>query len=174
MSTHALDIHIDWDGPFTSVQIRACNAAHDRGIYQVYGHHPVYGSDVLLYIGKAAGQSFAKRIPQETWWADNRDAGRLKFYIGRLSGTRTPRQAEWERLIDLAERFLISTHSPANNTQKGIARVDADLHEVHIFNYGHHRDLLPEVSGARWTTRLGEMAGYTEYGSKTKPKTRNG
>ena len=173
MSSHAIDIHIDWDGPLTSAQIRACNTASDRGVYQVYGHHPVYGSDVLLYIGKAAGQSFAKRIPQETWWADNRDAGRLTFYIGRLCGPATPQQAEWQRLIDLAERFLISTHSPANNTQKGIARVDANLREVHIFNYGHHRDILPEISGARWTSKLGEMTDNIEYGSESKQKTGN-
>jgi len=172
MISHELDIHIEWDGPFTSEQIRQRMASSDRGIYQVYGHHPVYGSDVLLYIGKAAGQPFGKRIPQETWWADNRDAGQLKFYLGRLRGRTPARKREWERQIDFAERLLISTHSPANNTQKGIARVDADLHEVHIFNYGHHRDLLPEVSGARWTSRLGEMADFTEYGTKPKTKTR--
>jgi hypothetical protein len=169
MISHQFDIHVEWDGPFTLCQIRARTSSSDRGIYQMYGHHPVYGSDVLLYIGQAT-TSFSKRIALEVRWGDNRDAGNLKFYLGVLRGTDTPSKLEWERRIDLAERLLISTHSPANNTQKSITRVDRDLHEVHVFNYGHHRDLLPEVSGARWTSTLGDMMDYVDYGSKSYKK----
>jgi hypothetical protein len=166
MISHEFDIHIDWEGPFTMKEVQRLKAASDRGLYQVYGHHAAYGSDVLLYIGKAARDAFGERIPRETWWADNRDAGQIKFYVGRLHGVRVPRKTDWERLIDRAERLLIFAHSPANNTQKGIARADRDLHQIHVFNYGHHRDLLPEVSGARWTSRLGDFADHRVYGTR--------
>jgi hypothetical protein len=173
MISHELDIHIEWDGSFTLKQVRESKTPIDYGLYQVYGHHPIYGSDVLLYIGQAAKQTFSKRVASEGRWHDNRDAGHLKFYLGRLRGKQTPPKPEWQRQIDLAERLLIMTLSPANNTQKGIASVDSDLYQVHVFNYGHHRDLLPEVSGARWSSRLGEMADYIDYGSKPQKRNRN-
>lgn len=172
MISHDLDIHIEWDGPFTLKEVRESKTLIDYGLYQVYGHHPIYGSDVLLYIGQAAKQTFSKRVAEEARWHDNRDAGRLKFYLGRLRGRRTPRRADWRRQIDLAERLLIMTLSPANNTQKSIGSLDTDLHQIHVFNYGHHRDLLPEVSGARWSSRLGEMADYIDYGSNRQNRNR--
>lgn len=46
-------IHIDWDGPYTLDQLKdLMDSKTEKGIYQVYGFHPVYGKDVLLYIGK--------------------------------------------------------------------------------------------------------------------------
>jgi len=36
----------------------------DRGLYQIYGHHPVYGSNVLLYIGQTYGRTFRERIEE--------------------------------------------------------------------------------------------------------------
>ena len=44
------DIHIDWSGPYTygqAVQLR--NGQDDYGVYQIYGTHPIYGADVMLY-----------------------------------------------------------------------------------------------------------------------------
>lgn len=35
---------------------------------------------------------------------------------------------------------------------------------VHVLNWGHHRDLLPEVSGARWTNKYDDMPNYEVYG----------
>ena len=56
-------IHIDWDGPYRIEEINELNdEKKDYGIYQIYGTHPVYGSNVLLYIGKADQQTFGARI----------------------------------------------------------------------------------------------------------------
>jgi hypothetical protein len=35
------------------------DSERDFGIYQIYGSHPVYGDDTLLYIGKVAQKTFA-------------------------------------------------------------------------------------------------------------------
>lgn len=45
-------IQILWDGPYSITDlVKLKNEEIDYGIYQIYGNHPVYGNDVLLYIG---------------------------------------------------------------------------------------------------------------------------
>lgn len=122
-----------------------------------------YGSDVLLYIGRAERQTFGPRLPQEQWWLDHHDAGRLRIYIGRIAGKFTPSDEIWNLQIILAERPLIFSHSPAYNTQKNLGGLDADPHHVHVFNWGCYCDLLPEVSGTRWTGKLGPLSDYRHF-----------
>jgi hypothetical protein len=40
-------IHIEWEGPYSLNQLDTL-----KDLYQIYGHHSVYGSNVLLYIGQ--------------------------------------------------------------------------------------------------------------------------
>ena len=161
-------IHIDWDGPYSLEDLKGktpklSNEEVDHGIYQVYGRHILYGGDILLYIGKAAKQTFKTRILQEGW-AENQDSKRLSIYVGRLAGQETPTNTDWSIQIDLCESLLIYAHSPALNS-KGINTIpDEDLKDIHVLNWGNHRDLLPEVSGARWTTKYDEMEEYGIYG----------
>ncbi len=149
MRERNLVINIEWDGPVPFVEARKLVGPTDHGVYQIYGGHPVYGNSALLYIGLAAAQHFGVRIPQQTHWLNNRDAGRVELYVGRLSGSETPDDDTWGRHIKLAERLLIHTHMPPMNTQKSLGSLGPDLRYVHILNWGHHRDLLPEVSGPR-------------------------
>ncbi|MCM3709184.1 hypothetical protein [Sporosarcina luteola] len=147
-------IHIEWEGPYSLQSLTdLMNEEMDYGIYQVYGRHPVYGSDVLLYIGKADLQTIGKRISQEGWWNTN-DSGRLLIYAGRLAGVQTPEEIDWSIEIDLAEKLLICVHKPAYNSKNLFNIPDEALQNVHILNWGSHRDLLPEVSGLRWTSKL--------------------
>src|SRR5215216_2315344 len=102
-------IDIEWDGPYRFWDhpsqlepVSGLTGPTDYGVYQVYGGHPVYGNSALLYIGMAAAQEFGKRIPQEKHWLDNRDAGRVEVYVGRLAGNRTPDDEAWELQIRLA------------------------------------------------------------------------
>ncbi|HDR7669617.1 TPA: hypothetical protein QCX97_003504 [Bacillus wiedmannii] len=45
-------IQILWHGPYSITDlVKLKNEEIDYGIYQSYGNHPVYGNDVLLYIG---------------------------------------------------------------------------------------------------------------------------
>ena len=90
-------IHIEWDGPYTIGQLPELkNEVSDYGVYQVYGAHPVYGSNVLLYIGKADEQTFGVRLKQEDW-IYNQDSQRVKFYVGRLAGASTPDDITWSK-----------------------------------------------------------------------------
>lgn len=165
------EVRIEWDGPYslndigyieeketyTSVSIKLNDSNKDYGIYQVYGHHPVYGNDVLLYIGKADDQTFAKRLSQEGW-EYNSDYKNIKFYIGRFflaDNEKHPTLDEWSIMIDKVERMLIYAHSPAVNSSNilTIHRDDNKLKEfynIRIFNYNCHRSLMKEVSGEMW------------------------
>jgi len=133
------------------------NGPTDYGIYQIYGAHHVYGSDALLYIGLAERQTFSTRLSQHRWCHVNHDAGRLQFYVGHLFGGPTPDDPTWCDFIRLAERLLIHAHKPAENAQKEIAALDEDLWHVHVLNWSQYRDLMPEVSGARWSTRFDDL-----------------
>lgn len=150
-------IHIEWTGPYNLENLPdLMNEEMDYGIYQVYGKHPVYGSDVLLYIGKADLQTIGKRISQENWWNTN-DSGRHLIYAGRIAGEQKAEEIDWSIKIDLAEKLLIYVHKPAYNS-KNLTSIPYDnLQDIHILNWGSYRDLFPEVSGLRWTNKLGEL-----------------
>jgi len=155
-------IHIGWDGPFTLSGLSALDNAHDYGVYQVYGPSPTYGRVELLYIGLASKQTFAVRIPNHTWWIEcTRDASQASIYVGRLLGIDTPENALWEKQIALAERLLIYGHYPPYNRQKDSVTFEPEFRELRVFNWGRHRDLLPEVSGAR----LASMPFMKPYGT---------
>lgn len=156
-------IHVDWEGPTSLVDVKNLKGPTDYGVYQVYGGSPVYGGSSLLYIGRVTDQHFGTRIPQEVQWLGNRDAAKVEVYVGRLGGSVTPDNDTWVRLITLAERLLIAAHSPPHNNQKNLGRLEPELWYVHVLNWGSHRDLLPEVSGARWTTRFDDPPNYHTF-----------
>jgi len=173
MESEDIIIHIDWNGPHSLEAVARFNGPSDWGIYQIYGGHPVYGRGVLLYIGKTESDDagFAGRVPNSAGRClPNRD-GDIEVHLGRLIGVATPNNETWERQIGLAERLLIYAHMPAYNRKLELNPSDKDLFRVHVLNWRHHRDLLPEVSGARWTDCF-EHIPYGSYFSTehfTKP-----
>jgi len=154
-------IHIEWEGPFLYEEVSRLDKEHDYGIYQIYGCHPIYGSDVLLYIGKAQNQTFAKRLSQEGWGQWNRDASRVEAYVGRLSGSETPE--DWDNQINLVEKLLIYAHGPAANTSN-LNSIPDESANLHVLNWGQFRDLMAEVSGARWSSLFDDIPNWAAYG----------
>ena len=49
-----MTVDIDWHGQFSILELDTVQAPifQGNGVYQFYGQHCVYGSDVLLYIGQ--------------------------------------------------------------------------------------------------------------------------
>lgn len=145
-------IQITWDGPYSLEQLDNGDEhlGTSIGVYQIYGKHPIYGSNVLLYIGKTVKQSFSKRIKQEEHWWDNSDMRNVQIYTGRLFS-----KLQEEHLIDditLAEQILINTHLPAHNSSNinTISRQEEILKKIkstRVINWHYYRDLMPEVSG---------------------------
>jgi hypothetical protein len=158
-------LHVQWEGPF-SYEV-ACNLRDeisDYGVYQIYGTHPVYGSDVLLYIGKADNQTFGKRLAQHDWHYTNQDSSRITVYVGRLCGYKgTPSHDIWSQQIASVERLLIYSHWPAGNSSGLNVRFGNELHHTHVLNWGQYRDLMAEVSGARYSDRYDSVENYEQY-----------
>ena len=134
------------------------NETADFGVYQIYGCHPVYGSDALAYIGMAGEQTFGMRFEgreriSRNVWSDNWSHHRI--CVGRIHKTvdeSHPSDLQWGELIRVAERLLIAGHAPAWNGQ-GVGELKPDewdrFGKFHVFNWGQYARLLPEVSGAR-------------------------
>lgn len=169
-------IHIDWEGPFSYEEIEkdSADVNKDFGIYQWYGTHPVYGVDTLLYIGKAGDQTFSKRISQNKgklgkYWTP----GQITIYKGRLGGSETPSDEQWNEEIKFAEGLLIYVHDPAWNRQgwnyeKLEKRVNESVTPIRIFNWGKYKKLLPEISELfySWYHRMGEYEIYSRDNSQ--------
>lgn len=146
-----MKIHIEWNGPYDLEKICELSESTDYGVYQVYGTHPIYGSDVLLYIGQAKQQYFSKRIPQHEKFFYNQDSENITFYVGRLGGNNHVSGDEWDSQIDIAEKHLIFSHKPAFNSSN-IESINNDIipENAHVFNWQDHKNLLPEVSAFRY------------------------
>ena len=146
------EVSIWWEGPFSLEDIKNKTKINDSdtdyGIYQIYGTHPVYGSDVLLYIGKAVKQTLADRINQEKHWWYNQNSSKVEIYAGRLIG-KTPTENEWDLMIGEAEQLLIYAHRPAHNSSNINSVKEENLSKLHILNWGDHKNLLPEISSNR-------------------------
>jgi len=155
----ARQIHLEWDGPYDFNDLDKLNdPKSDYGVYQIYGAHPVYGPDVLLHLGQAVNETFSARLaPEKEEW------GEVTLYVGRLAGTETPEEKEWEKQIELAEALLTYVHSPVYNSQDQDSLDYDGLRGVQLLNWYYYRDLLPEVSGARWLAEA-DAPSWNVYG----------
>lgn len=165
-----MHLHLQWVGPYdyaSATMMR--DSKTDFGIYQVYGTHPIYGSDALLYVGKASEQTFGTRLSQHDWIAHNQDSSRIQIYLGRLhTYADTPVFEEWSRQISIVERLLIFAHTPAGNSSGLNVSLDDDVQAVHVLNWGQFRDLMPEVSGVRYSARYSSYQNYRAYGADSE------
>ena len=112
-------IHIEWAGPYSLSQLDTLkDSRKDRGLYQIYGHHPVYGSNVLLYIGQTCGETFGQRIEEQTLLGGGfqEDREHVEIYVGRLKSFSTPSSDDWRDEINWAEKLLVHVHDPAYNS----------------------------------------------------------
>lgn len=136
-------IEIEWDGPFSIDALNSLNGESDFGVYQVYGTHVVFGSDALLYIGKAEEQYFSRRMAQHTGWFGN-EPSQLTLYVGRLgSETGAIGDGVWKEEINRAERVLIHSCSPPYNTQH-LNTYGSDVKSLVVLNRGK-RHRLPAI-----------------------------
>lgn len=139
-----LEWKLVWKGPLSPDVVSKCTG---RGVYQYYGDHHVYGSDVLLYIGQT--DELADRIRGHDF--DELCDRNIKIYFGRVRRVR-------KDMLKRVEKLLICASAPARNSHHVIEPLDEDqdksLLNLLILNWGDYRSLLPEVSGYRFTDHL--------------------
>jgi hypothetical protein len=156
-------IQILWDGPFAISDVLKFNGPPDKGLYQVYMYHPLYG-DCLVYIG-LTNTSFAARISAHKYEAgSDSDRKRVNYYVGRLIGAQTPLEEQWVDEVQKAEMLLIHSHAPAYNSTniEALAR-PTRVEDVRVLNWGNCRSLQREVSGRMWSAPV--APSLRPYGS---------
>jgi hypothetical protein len=125
------------------------NTDRDFGIYQIYGDHPVYGDDTLLYIGKAAQQTFAKRLKGH-YDLDACQGGEFtRIHFGYFCELDDVSQEDWEDAISIVEPILIKSQMPALNCKDVMGFLEVPDTNILVFNWGAAGKLFPEVSNLR-------------------------
>ncbi len=157
-------IDIQWDGPHSLDAIASFNRPWDKGLYQVYAHHPVYGR-CLVYIGKTC-TTFADRIPAHKFeTGSENDPEKVEYYVGRLKGEKAPDSFQWDEEIKAAEALLIHAHGPAyNSTEMMAIHNEEAIKNIRVLNWGAVRSLHREVSGLMWTAAA-PARDFPVYGS---------
>ena len=162
------EIHIDWKGPYTYEEVKKMDGKTDFGIYQFYGYHAAYGADALLYIGmteKNFASGMKNSVDHQIRFDDYSTSDKMNIYVGRLTGAKTPNKKEWLKQIKLAKNLLIFAHQPAGNSQNLNIKFyqSGELFNIHIFNWGKHKCLLPEVSGRRYARNYPQEKEFKPY-----------
>ena len=99
-------INIEWGSPCSLEDALKLDKKKDKGLYQIYGPHIIYGSNVLLYIGKTE-TSFSQRLQDgDHRWVWEEQA--ISIRVGRILN-------EDYTYLEAVENLEIYWHSPAYN-----------------------------------------------------------
>ena len=144
-------ICIEWEAPISLDKALKRHGEGEWGLYQIYGQHPVFGPNSLLYIGVAADQSFGQRIGQHKAWLQWE--GDIEIRLGKLVNYT---DENWKEVVLAAEALSIFWNAPPYNSQH-IGRHGTTGY--HVQNRGQRGRLLPEYS-SDWEVPLrGDEAG---------------
>ncbi|MCP3993468.1 MAG: hypothetical protein GY722_00170 [bacterium] len=159
-------MRIDWKGPYRLAQVLEMRDDQDDcGLYQIYGHHVVFGAKSLLYVGKVTEQTFATRFKQHQaeWLHEDTD---VWIHVGRIDKRDYKKEQEswsdWTTIVTDAESLLIYWHSPPYNSQ-GLSKYDGQ--ELRVQNRGERGSMLPESSSDWRPARPVDSADEKQNGS---------
>ena len=146
------EIKISWEGPFNIEDILSGKIdsnkyetkVNDIGLYQIYGTHPIYGDNVLVYIGRTKNKNgFKSRLKNRWVVEDGSDSDNVQIYLGTIFSDSEKLDKDEiikDKLIDKAEVLLINALKPAFNSSN-IQSVDTSLTKDRylVHNTGNHR-----------------------------------
>ena len=154
-------INIWWEGSFSYDEILNNSMDHKKyqnqstqiGLYQIYGNHILYGTDVLLYIGITTEQDFKTRLKNRWIIGDSNDINNIKIYIGTIFSNDENIKANEKEKIFKAEALLINVLKPAFNSSYINSvhhnKIKSDKNFT-VYNFNSYRSLPPELSTIRW------------------------
>ncbi|MEZ9339516.1 hypothetical protein AB4176_16705 [Vibrio splendidus] len=144
-----------WEGPYSSNALEELKGVQGHCLYQVYGSHPVYGTDSLLYIGLSDRTTIFERLNEHSWIQNQAD--QCKIFIascGNFTGWEAWSKDNRERYdhyegesikLSAIESLLIYAHQPSYNSASLKSTSFAEK-PFRLFNSGRRALLLPEVS----------------------------
>lgn len=139
-------IELVWEGPFTMNEaFEKEDSKTDYGLYQIYGTHPIYGGDSLLYIGKSDQNVFRYRMESHSREWISKEASPVSIYFGYLVGENEipPSEEIWSRYIEYVEKLLIYCTQPSYNVREKYLKPIFEK-EFIVLNFGR-RHQLPSV-----------------------------
>lgn len=150
------EINIWWEGSFSISDILEDkidpsiyeNTSDKIGLYQIYGTHPLYGNDKLLYIGRTQNKNGFKSRLKNRWVVENgQDNENVKIYLGTIFSYNEDIKNKENSFIEKAEVLLINALKPAFNSSN-IQSVDIKLIEQNyiVYNHNNYRDIYPILS----------------------------
>ncbi|MGR2934482.1 hypothetical protein ABMY10_22450 [Vibrio vulnificus] len=157
-----VEVDVFWEGPFDVTYDReerqyslAGNVPKDvleaHGFYQIYGDHPVYGKDVLLYIGetkpsKVGRRGFGQRMQEHFsgrfWYHSG-----LKVRFGR--GYIDDVEVVERQQILAVESLLISSNMPALNREH-LDQSNQFSKNYIVRNWDFKGSIVAECTGKYW------------------------
>lgn len=131
----------DWDYRVDEIP-EACRQR--AAFYCIYGSHPIYGEDVLLYIGETKSspgkmRDVGKRIAEHL-------SGRFQNFLNLSFTLGVANEDLGDDRVKAIESILISAHKPALNRQSIDAAIPSAAGLL-VRNYGFSRSLFSELSG---------------------------
>jgi len=147
MKERTIDVY--WEGPYEWGDHNK-HIKKSHVLYALYGTHPLYGRDVLLYIGKTE-RDVGIRLSEHGYWAEY-ECDRINIRVasmGEIESWKDWEEGErYERAPDSdvegVETLLIYAHQPAYNTRNKESLEKA--RNIRTFNTGRFGSLLPELS----------------------------
>ncbi|MUJ21709.1 hypothetical protein [Aliivibrio fischeri] len=157
------EIDIYWEGPFDityenekyHLSSDVCDELREaHGFYQIYGDHPVYGQNVLLYIGETKPslnneRGFAARMKEHfsgRFWHHCGLSVRFgRSFINGLEVIDT-------KTICAIESLLIASNMPALNKDFLDNSNDNSLNMI-VRNWNFRGSIVSECSGKYWAKR---------------------
>jgi len=159
-------INIEWSGPYSYTEIKENTEKKgfnvkpsSQGLYQIYGKSPIYGDNVLLYIGETTDKDgFTSRLNGRGLIVNNADVGNIQIYLGEIfysDGQKHEAINTKGKSIDLlrAESLLIHYHKPSNNSSC-INSLKYAEEDFRIINHGNYRSLHKEISTKSYTKEI--------------------
>ncbi len=165
-------IEILWRGPFNITDLKKDTYNNtdykenlfnksdfpDYGLYQIYGTHPVFGPNSLLYIGKT--DSFTGRLNAHNLNWVKYEYDDVKVYLGAIGvpNCETVTWSEYDRIQSIAEKLLVFMCQPPYN---GYLKASFDPpkienHSLAIYNFGKKALLPTELSTYYHSSKIWE------------------
>ena len=120
-------------------------------VFQVYGDHPLYGRDVLLYIGLKEYSSSGTRIVIDDDFTKIDVEIFTRYHTGIIKKPDKTKNDDWLLLLCKLTKILIVSHYPAFNFSANSYKEQMKKEEhILIQNYESRGSLMPIISNKRW------------------------
>jgi hypothetical protein len=132
------------------------------GIYQIYGTHPIYGRNVLLYIGVSTTNIFKRIKSHKSNWVKF-EYDPVIIYFGEIVTPEEDFDFSMAEAIAMAESLLVYYCAPAYNSNLIVEIKEQYLkQDLIIRNYGKIGSLPTEVSTGWYKSDVWKQAHFEE------------